>query len=84
MPRIHIINVTNEGNDNVFYIQYKVNGIYTEHRATKKYIAEYLAMNNEITSQDALESFSQMIEKPSTKATLFDSYLKYYVKLHSS
>ena len=77
MIRINIISITHEGNDNNFHIEYKVNEVLKPSVRYSKYvISEHIAKNNEISQEEALESFTKLLSKYHTKSILFESFLK--------
>ena len=78
IPKIHIINITHEVSDCLFFIEYKVNGHIRTIRATKYEIANYVAVNNDANRDGALKLFSDIIKDIDKKTNLFTSYLTYF------
>ena len=75
---VDIIRITNEVNDCLFYIEYKVNGRLREMRCTKIDIIKHLSMQLNIGSHLSSETFDNLISQEESKTELFYSYLKYF------
>ena len=71
--RIELINTISEVNDCLFYLEYKVNGRFRAQRVTKITLINYIAINNEVSTDEAREQFHKL-----KWADLFDSYLKHF------
>lgn len=81
MLKIHIINITHEVCDSLFYIEYKVNGHIRTMRATKYEVTNYLSVNNDESRQGALNLFAQIIQDQVRKENMFSSYLEYFHRI---